>query len=162
MAPQRRRIRTVKKKDALEQVDDNGVKKQQQQKDTSYSEDENLLKRALTPSESSQPLHAPVRRSPRLLDTRLQVTYTEPSDDNLDDSNELSAENQSMFEEGFLSDLQLSLLKRRQQIRKKYVAAAKSLRTRIEMRIHRIPPHLRSMTIAELQERLSTNKSITN
>ncbi|KAK9388322.1 hypothetical protein V1515DRAFT_598511 [Lipomyces mesembrius] len=55
--------------------------------------------------------------------------------------------------------LKLELAERREALRQNYAAAAKSLRARLEMRIHRIPRHLRQMTLGELRNMQVSNQT---
>ncbi|KAK9487227.1 hypothetical protein V1527DRAFT_460970 [Lipomyces starkeyi] len=58
-----------------------------------------------------------------------------------------------------IHQLNLKLAERREKLRKNYAAAAKSLRARLEMRIHRIPRHLRQMTLGELRNMQVSNQT---
>ncbi|KAK9376316.1 uncharacterized protein V1513DRAFT_275926 [Lipomyces chichibuensis] len=58
-----------------------------------------------------------------------------------------------------IHQLRLELAERRETLRNNYAAAAKSLRVRLEMRIHRIPRHLRQMTLGELRNIQVSNQT---
>ncbi|KAK9447221.1 uncharacterized protein V1518DRAFT_421672 [Limtongia smithiae] len=54
--------------------------------------------------------------------------------------------------EAQIKQLQADLHERREALRQKYTAAAACLRARLELRLHRIPPHIRTLTLAQLLE----------
>ncbi|KAK9478404.1 hypothetical protein V1514DRAFT_331208 [Lipomyces japonicus] len=59
-----------------------------------------------------------------------------------------------------ISQLRQELANRREAIRKKYKYAAEALRARFELRIHRIPAHVRKMKVSELRSINGTSHNL--
>ncbi|KAK9454950.1 hypothetical protein V1511DRAFT_511596 [Dipodascopsis uninucleata] len=64
------------------------------------------------------------------------------------------------FTENDIMKLKEEMKIRREELRKKYALAAKAVRLRLEMRVHRIPRHLRNKTIRELKEMASSCETV--
>ncbi|KAK9237204.1 hypothetical protein V1525DRAFT_404524 [Lipomyces kononenkoae] len=112
----------------------------------------------LRPPSSAQHL----RRSPRLRNSPRRLSGPRGQEHRIqDDANTATTlKTFNTIKEEQIMQLKLELVERREALRKNYTAAAKSLRARLEMRIHRIPRHLRHMTLGELRNmQLSNSRS---
>ncbi|KAK9247491.1 hypothetical protein V1506DRAFT_532071 [Lipomyces tetrasporus] len=124
--------------------------------------DDNKGTGPVAPLLSPQPA---VRRSPRLrrspaLRPSLGCPRSEREQLSSEDPTATNArKSASTIKEDQILRLQLELAKRREVLREKYTAAANALRARLEMRIHRVPRHLRRMTLGELRKLLMSNQA---
>ncbi|KAK9325829.1 hypothetical protein V1517DRAFT_313632 [Lipomyces orientalis] len=101
-----------------------------------------------------------LHRSPALRPSLVRQQRSEREQLRSDDPTATSAlKSFSTIKEEQILRLQLELSKRREVFREKYTAAASALRARLEMRIHRVPRHLRRMTLGELRKLHLSNQT---
>ncbi|KAK9353223.1 hypothetical protein V1505DRAFT_304517 [Lipomyces doorenjongii] len=132
---------------------------------TTHSPDYRAVDGKKDASLTAPPFSPLVRRSPRLRDSHASQSSVARQRSGREQRSVYDA-NATVIMRTFntpkeeqIHQLKLELAERRESLRRNYAAAAKSLRARLEMRIHRIPRHLRQMTLGELRNMQVSNQT---
>ncbi|KAK9365467.1 hypothetical protein V1509DRAFT_633016 [Lipomyces kononenkoae] len=131
-------------------------------KPTLISPETNLTERHTMVSKNDFGSSAPpsyLRRSPRLRNSPRRLSNSRGHEHRTQDDANTTTTSKTIntIKQEQIMRLKLELAERREALRENYTAAAKSLRARLEMRIHRIPRHLRHMTLGELRNMQLSN-----